>query len=255
MERIKRKPFQGVINIVRFNWHFYIIGALLVVVLIIITPFVPSYIGNIILLFNLLALTGILISLFVSFYIYDRSSLYSLDWLGSLPVSSNAQLVNINAGFDETSLLLSQKFPLNNMRVFDFYDAQKHTEISIERARKAYPVFAGTRPISTSHVPLAPCSIDFIFLLLSAHEIRSTEERVLFFKQLKESLNEKGNIVVVEHLRDWNNLLAYNLGFFHFLSKNEWMYTFRSAELNITSEKKITPFISAFILEKNGITP
>jgi hypothetical protein len=91
-------------------------------------------------------------------------------------------------------------------------------------------------------------------LILAAHEIRNTSERIIFFKQLKDSLSENGKIIVVEHLRDWKNFLAYNFGFFHFFSKKEWKLTFTTAGLAMRSEKKITPFVSAFILEKNGTT-
>jgi hypothetical protein len=254
MERAIRKPFQGLTNIVRFNWHFYIIAISLIAILFFIQPLVVSSIGYFILILILLAVTSILTSLVVSFYIYDRSDLYNLSWMHSLNILPSAQLVNINAGFDETSILLSQKLSLTNIKVFDFYDPSKHTEVSIERAREAYPAFNGTKTISTLEVPLIPCSTDFIFLILAAHEIRNTSERIIFFKQLKDSLSENGKIIVVEHLRDWKNFLAYNVGFFHFFSKKEWKLTFTAAGLAMCGEKKITPFISAFILEKNGTT-
>ena len=107
MERTIRKPFQGLTNIVRFNWHFYIIALSLIAILFFIQPLVASSIGSFILILILLAVTGILTSLVVSFYIYDESDLYNFSWLHSLNILPSAQLVNINAGFDETSILLS----------------------------------------------------------------------------------------------------------------------------------------------------
>ncbi len=102
--------------------------------------------------------------------------------MNSLNIGTGKQLVNINAGFDETSLLLKEKYPDSDLIVFDFYDPVKHTEISIERARKAYPQFPGTTKISTNNIPLKDNSADYIFLLLAAHEIRNDEERIDVFQ-------------------------------------------------------------------------
>jgi hypothetical protein len=253
MEGLARKPFQGVLNIVRFNWHFYLIAAAIVICMLVLTQFVSPVLSVFINLFVCLVTLSTLVSLAISYYVYDCSDLYSLRWLDFLNIKPGSRMVSINAGFDETSVLLSQKFAGSPLSVFDFYDPAKHTEISIERARKAYPVFPGTIQISTSAVPGKAGSSNYIFAILAAHEIRKTDERVLFFQQLKEMLTAVGKIIVVEHLRDVPNFLAYNLGFFHFFSKTEWKHTFKSSGLSIDQEIKITPFISAFIL-KHGTT-
>ena len=63
----------------------------------------------------------------------------------------------------------------------------------------------------------------------------------------------KGQVIVTEHLRDTANFIAYNIGFLHFHSKETWLQTFRNAGFKVFQEIKITPFISTFILTKNGI--
>ena len=93
-----------------------------------------------------------------------------------------------------------------------------------------------------------------MFLILAAHEIRNDVERIVFFKQLQKALTSTGKIIVVEHQRDIANFIAYNFGFFHFHSLKKWKATFKSSNLSIEKEFKITPFISTFILTKNGIT-
>jgi hypothetical protein len=254
MEGINRKPFQGVTNIIRFNWHFYVIAATFISGLVFADQFVSPGIGTFIFYMTLLTIMSTLVSLAVSCYVYDYSNLYTLDWLNFLRINPGSRLVNINAGFDETSALLSKKYAEADLLVFDFYDPLKHTEVSIERARKAYPVFPGTINISTSSIPLSAAEVDYIFIVLAAHEIRKTEERIVFFKQLQQALKPEGKMIVLEHLRDLSNFMAYNFGFFHFFSKKEWKRTFNSAGLPIGREIKITPFISAFILQKNGTT-
>ncbi len=251
MEGVNRKPFQGVSNIIRFNWHFYAIALALIVIISSVKNFLPPNLSILTYTILTLALFSIIISLSVSYYIYDHSNLYSFEWLQN-EVLKGEEIVNINAGFDETSAILAKKFPTANLKVLDFYDPIKHTEISIERARKAYPAFPRTQVISTDNIPLRKNSIDRIFLILSAHEIRDNDERIYFFKQLNEALHVTGKIILVEHIRDLNNFLAFNFGFFHFLSKRTWRQNFLNADLALTTEFKVTPFISVFILQKNG---
>lgn len=254
MERL-RKPFQGVKNIVRFNWHFYLPAAAGVVLLFLATSFMPFPYSGIALAVCILLLASTTISLLVSLYVYDLSGLYELRWLDGLPITGNGKIASINAGFDETSVLLRQKFPGTELSAFDFYDPAKHTEVSIKRARRAYPAFPGTKEISTARIPAEDHSFDGIFLILAAHEIRSEEERIVFFRELGRTLSDNGTIIVTEHLRDLPNFLAYNIGFFHFISRSSWLRTFKNAKLKIVVEKKITPFITTFILEKDGTQP
>lgn len=248
MERITRTAFQGLTNIIRFNWHFYLLSVLLIVTGLCFRQWLPVQI-------LLWLITGsTLLSLAVSWYIYDGSGLYQLRWLDELNIAPGQRIVNIHAGFDETSHLLLQKYPEATLLVFDFYDPVKHTEISIERARKVYAPYPGTQTISTGEIPLPAASADVIFLFLAAHEIREEQERSRFFEQLYLRLAPHGKIIVLEHLRDVRNFVAYNIGFLHFFSDTVWKHTFAAAQLSIQKERKITPFLSAFILEKNGTT-
>jgi hypothetical protein len=251
MEAVNRKPFQGIINIIRFNWHFYFIALLVLVSLHLSKGLLADGFHPAIAITGLLLIVSIIVSLLVSFYVYDVSDLYKLDWL-QLTALPDACLVNIHAGFDETSSLLSEKYPQATLVVFDFYDPERHTEISIRRARKLYSPYPGTTEITTTNVPLQGKSADTIFCILSAHEIRNSDERTVFFLQLRNSLKKDGRIIVVEHLRDAANLFAYNIGFLHFHSKKEWQSTFAKAGLTIEKKRKITPFITAFTLQKNG---
>lgn len=246
-----RKPFQGVLNIIRFNWHFYVLS-LGFLLLFLILSIIYEALSNSLWAVGLTVLWLNIISLLVSYYVYDFSALYSFNWLEAQ--GGGGTVVNISAGFDETSGILCRKFPAAELIVLDFYDPKKHTEVSIRRARKAYPLFPGTQRIETVSLPLEKNSADKIFVILSAHEIRDKVERIGFFKELKHLLKPAGRIFIVEHLRDTANFLAYNVGFFHFYSKATWCEVFQAAELKMEKEIKITPFISTFILEKNGNT-
>ncbi len=48
-------------------------------------------------------------------------------------------------------------------------------------------------------------------------KLEMRKKELSFFNELNRVLKPNGQIVVTEHLRDLNNFLAYNIGFFHFL--------------------------------------
>lgn len=248
---VTRKPLQGVTNIVLFNWHFYLIAFLAFILLFLFQSIIPEQFRIFILFASIVALLTLIISLVVSYYIYDISNLYSLNWL---PNSEFNKVLNINAGFDETSQIIKDKFPTCELMICDFYDKEKHTEVSIKRARSAYPPLAGTIQVSTTKLPFKDNEFEYSFAILSAHEIRDKSERVQFFKEVKRVTKPNGQIFVTEHLRDLNNFLAYTIGFFHFHSKSTWKETFKLANLSIEREIKTTPFITTFILKTNGDT-
>ncbi|MBO9700532.1 MAG: methyltransferase [Sporocytophaga sp.] len=250
MDKTLRKPFQGVTNIILFNWHTFVI-ALVFVLLLTIGKY--CFLDNIIITATIFAtLLSIVISLVTSLYVYDLTDLYKLSFLDKLITLKPASLVNINAGFDEISEVVKKKYPNSKFSVFDFYDPLLHTEISIERARKLYKPYQDTQVINTKAVPLEEGSVDVILLMFAAHEIRNEGERTFFFEQLRKAITIQGMIIVVEHQRDLINFVAYNIGFFHFYSKNNWLKVFTEAGLEVSKEIKITPFISGFALKKYG---
>lgn len=245
-----RKPFQGVLNIVRFNWHLYLIALSLILCLLFITNYFDTPFQTIIYVFCILIFAAFFVSLLASFYVYDVSKIYNLEWIEKN--NEEKTILNINAGFDETSQLLHNKFDTAELLALDFYNPIKHTEVSIKRARKAYPPFLNTKRIETTNLKFENNSVDKIIVIFSAHEIRDKNERLLFFKELYRIINPKGQIYVTEHLRDIPNFLVYNMGCFHFYSKTSWKKIFKEANLTIIKEIKLNPFVSNFILDKNG---
>lgn len=246
-----RKPLQGVTNIVRFNWHYYLIASVALTLLFLFQNSIPEPFRYLIFSASILAMITIIVSLAVSYYVYDFTNLYSLNWL---PNSDLFKVLNINAGFDETSQIIKGKFPNCDLTICDFYDKEKHTEVSIKRARRAYPPLNETIQVTTNNFPFKDNTFDYSLAILSAHEIRDKSERVQFFTELNRVTKSDGQILVTEHLRDLNNFLAYTIGFFHFHSKSTWKETFKLANLSIEKEIKTTPFITTFILNKNGDT-
>ena len=238
---------------VRFNWHFYALSFLFISSAIFLVHFIPQEFQIYIKIFGFLVAVSTSVSLFVSYYVYDYSNFYKFHWLMSRPAKGNV-FVNVNAGFDDTSQALKMLFNPSKFIALDFYNANKHTEVSIKRARKAYPSNPNTISVSTVLLPLANKSVDNLFVIFSAHEIRDEHERVSFFKELNRVIKPTGKIFITEHLRNLPNFLAFNIGFFHFYTKSAWLKTFQLAQLEIENEIPYTPFISTFLLKPYGNT-
>lgn len=251
---VGRSPFQGVSNVLRFNWHFYVIAAFVILILLLSSQYLSKDWIWVPLAASSLILLTTLVSLFVTYYIYDLSKLYEFTWLDGTARNSKIKILNINAGFDETSQILASKFKDSELHICDFYDSKHHTEISIKRARKAYPPHPNTLKVKTNSLPYPDGAFNVVCVSFAAHEIRNLEERNQFFQELARVTNQDGKIFVTEHLRDTYNFLAYTIGFLHFYSRTTWMNIFKSAKLNLIQERKITHFVSTFILASNGTT-
>jgi len=185
-------------------------------------------------------------SLLVSHYVYDRSGLYRFDWLKGLFKLEPRRWANIHAGLDETSIVLRNLFPKSTWQVLDIYDAQTITEPSIKRARMITTSEVLARPASYHSLLLDDASCDTVFVIFTAHELRQAEARRAFFSELHRVLESCGSVILVEHLRDLANLIAFGPGFWHFLPRNEWLNAARKAGFAVVAEIKITPFVRAF---------
>jgi len=246
MEPTRRK-FQGVLNILSFNRHYYVFGVIALLVLLISRIFFVW--PNIVFWVVVTAFFyGLIMPLIVSAYVYDFSGYYDFNWLKKVVNTNNHQklIVNINAGFDETSFIIKNRFSLADLKVFDFYNAKRHTEPAIKRARKVSLIFPGTQQISSSCIPLNDDSVDIVFLLSAAHEIRSNEEKIVFLKECYRICKPDGRVIMVEHLRDFPNFLAFSIGFTHFFSRSTWKKAFVTAGFSFFEEIKFTPFMSVF---------
>ena len=243
----KRRKFQGVLNILSFNRHFYVFGLGVLATLFASHLFI-KWPDNIFWLIIAAFLYGLIMPLIVSAYVYDFSGFYQFQWLKNIiPDDEGVKLiVNINAGFDETSFIIKGKFPHSDLKVFDFYNAKQHTEPAIKRARKVTLLYPNKQQIASNLIPLKDNTVDIIFLLSAVHEIRSHEEKVQFLKECFRLCKPEGKVIMVEHLRDFPNFLAFSVGFTHFFSRSVWKNAFERAGFTSFEESKFTPFMSVF---------
>ncbi len=246
---VERKKYQGVLNILSFNRHFYWIGLSSIVILMAL-KLAFSLITSLFLLGLSAILYGLTAPLIVSAYVYDFSGYYNFPWIDEHFNKSNTiKIANIHAGFDETSLVIEEKLPNALLQVYDFYDAQKHTESAIVRARKISQHHPSTELIKTNSIPNLDNHFDAVFLLSAAHEIRNNQEKIQFLKECKRVCKKDGQVFIVEHLRNLPNFIAFTVGFMHFFSNNTWMTCFKDAGFNGVTSFNFTPFLKIYQLK------
>jgi SAM-dependent methyltransferase len=245
-----RSQWQGMVTIVRFNWPFY--GAAAVVLLTSICGlFLLSALAVKIICGVALASAAYFVigSLGVSHFVYDRSDLYRWGWFErALRGLNMRQAILCHSGFDETSAALQEKFSSAQWRVLDHFDERQMTEASIRRARAMFPPTSGTLPSRYDVWPVAAESADLVLGLLAIHELRSEAERSLWFKEAKRCLRPSGRVVLVEHMRDAANFLAFGPGFVHFHSPASWRRCWETAGFRLADEFRVTPFVRVFVL-------
>ncbi len=245
-----RGKWDGMFNIARFNWPFYLAASAVLIAslagLFLVTAFPLkvacglAFAGAVWFLFG---------SLGVSHFIYDRSNLYRWSWLErALLGVKMRRAILCHCGFDEASSELRKVFGSVQWQVLDHFDAERMTEPSIRRARSMFPPTASTLTSRYDAWPVPGDSSDVVFVLLAIHELRTEAERSAWFAEARRCLRKGGRVVLVEHVRDAANFLAFGPGFLHFHSPARWRRGWDSAGFRSIDEFRVTPFVRIFVL-------
>lgn len=246
-----RGLFTGVANIVRFNPRFYVMAAAVFAVaaaaILLAGPRLPSALVHAGWFGIGLAAWWVVGSLLASWWIYDLSELYRWDWLERCLGPRSDVWAVAHAGFDEVTVLLQERFPDVGRKTFDFHDPERMTEPSIRRARRICPPLPGTIPVGLGPWP-GEDRFDLVLFPLSAHEWRRPAERSALLRHAADTLAEGGRIVLLEHLRDLRNFLAFGPGFLHFHSEEAWRRDWEAAGLECVGRFRVAGFLGAFVL-------
>ena len=249
---VARGKYTEVFNILQYNVHYY--AASLCVMLAIATllwfRLLPR--AGAAALIGAAALTAFwtLSSLIASYYVYDYIGVTRWNWIPPILLFPPRQWLNIHAGLDESTTVLTQLFPGTGYIVLDIYDSREMTEPSISRARQAHSSPEPAVVCRMDALPLPDRNRDTLFLLFAAHEIRQPAHRTEFFQEAARVLGNSGQLLLVEHVRDWKNFVAFGPGFLHFYSRDEWLRVARDAGLTVRREDPVTPFVRCFLMSK-----
>lgn len=239
----QRDPYQGMLQIVRFNWTKYAAAIAVLGIAILVRPLLSAAVRTMLFAAIFPAACWMLSSLLVSHYIYDRSHLYDLKWLAPALRHEPQRWLNIHCGLDETSPRLAANFPGSAAEIVDIFDPHTMTEPSIHRARHDHSSQARSKIARYDALPFSAGLFDAVFCIFAAHELRRPAERARLFAEIARVLSPAGDFVLVEHLRDWPNFLAFGPGFLHFHSWRAWLRTAGEARLTVRTEFRLTPFV------------
>jgi hypothetical protein len=124
-----RGAYTGVLKILQYNLHSYIasVCAMLGIGVLLWLRLLPPAGGA--LLIGVAALTAFwtLSSLFASYYVYDYAGVTRWHWLPAALMFPPRQWLNIHAGLDESTQILTQLFPDTGYAVLDIYDRREMT--------------------------------------------------------------------------------------------------------------------------------
>ena len=133
-----RGAFEGMLNVVRFNWPLYAVGASVAAAAVmgaILIP-MPNWFRVILFCGAGAAIYLLAASLIISHVIYDRSPLYRFEWAQRWAGENPRRILNMHSGFDESSESLRAAFPDAHLQILELHDPARMTEPSIARARR-----------------------------------------------------------------------------------------------------------------------
>jgi hypothetical protein len=237
------RGMKGALEIVRFNWPTYVLAIVVMAACLLVLPQ-----GGWLALLAVAALLGTVYltvaSIVVSHWVYDRSPIADWTWLPSW-LASPARSLAVQAGFDATDGRLATLLP-PEITVVDLYGTPGVGGASVERARRRHPPDGPVLPA----LPTDADGCDVAVAAFALHEIHDADARTSCFRSLAHALVPGGRLLVVEHLRDVPNLLAFGPGAFHFLPEREWRRCGDAAGLRLARSESITPFVRAFLWTK-----
>jgi SAM-dependent methyltransferase len=245
-----RGRFHGVRQIIYFNWPRYVAAAAMLAGAYLAFWFIslPGWIKVGLICGGLLVVWWTIASLVASYWIYDVSGLMSWKWLKQEFPEPPRHWLNIHAGLDESTPELRRLWPDADGDTVDIFSSVDMTEGSIYRARGGSN--EAVRHVNFRTLPFEANEFDTVFLLFAAHELRQPNARRALLAEVRRVVSAEGRMVLVEHLRNAPNFVAYGPGFLHFHSRRTWDGDLAAVGLSIKREFCQTGFVRVFIVQK-----
>ncbi|PHS03560.1 MAG: hypothetical protein COA88_15635 [Kordia sp.] len=206
--------------------------------------------SNFSLIFSGLIILNILLSTVASYILYDKSDLYKLEKLPEyIKLNEIKNGIFIHASFDPISRLIEKKYPKMKLVVCDIFENRHLEEKMIKISKREFPPNEKEIKLDPTKLPFEDNSQEIIFAVTALHEILDHDKRVLFFKEAKRVLKNNGILIISEQMRNGINFMFFNIGAFHFLSKNKWEKAIKESGLNIHETKDINIFAETIIIK------
>ncbi len=237
--------------VILFNKDKILLGITVAIIGFIASVFVFPLFSFFLMTLSVLIIINILLSLFASYKLYDKSDLYQPEKLFSnFNFNKSDKAIFLHASFDPISRKLEKMFGPNNLKIYNLYGSRHEDEKSIEVSNRLFPPHPDQQNVNPTNLNDESDSIDYIFAITSAHEILSQEKRIKFFKESKRVLKENGTLILCEQMRDITNFIFFNIGTFHFVSLKNWESAITEAGMRIVKKDKLTIWGTVLHIEK-----
>ena len=178
---------------------------------------------------------------------FDRSELLGGEWLKEELPQAPARWVQINVGLEETTLPLDALFPGAEGKTLDLYNPAVMTEPAVTRAKQQKADVAALA-VEPESLPVENGWADLVVVTLAAHEIRDGRKRERFFHELRRIASPEGQsgrrgTSCATLPRRWPSAP----GSCHFFPRSEWLRLGSRVSLEVERERRITPFVRAFV--------
>jgi len=186
-------------------------------------------------------------AMLATWWVFGASARRRWDWV-ERAAGSPTRWLNLTTGFDDSTLTLRQRLGEGG-RTLDIFDAAKDHEPALKRARHRFPPPGRSVVRTAIDVEIESASAETVLLLMSAHEAHGSD-RIALFRSAARALTPDGRIVVVEHLRDLANALAFGPGAWHFSTRREWLAVADGAGLELIEETRLSPFVAGMLFTR-----
>jgi SAM-dependent methyltransferase len=180
---------------------------------------------------------------------YDRSGIRSWTWLPELLGRPPGRWALVHVGYDDGGRPLRDVLG-EPAAALDVSPGVGHLPASQRRARRLFP--SDAVPSMPDRLPLADGRTDVALLPYSAHEVRDPAARAALFASLARAVAPDGRLVLVEHHRDWRNVLAFGPAAWHFTRGTEWDATIAAAGFDVVDRRRLAGLVTATVARRTA---
>lgn len=256
LKLLNNRQYSGMVAMLLYNWPIFLGAALFSLVTIGLSFILPPLWQTLFLVSGGGVLGLAMIILLASYMVYDWGDHHEYDRLAELSKIGQANVVvDITCGKLRGTRGLLPYVSGGHYFLIDIYETTKMKDLALQRARQIEP------PLNTSQrlyrrtgqpgrLPLPHNWVDIIYCHCSLHELLNPADRQAIFADFARMLKPTGQLLIAEHDRDWQNLLAFGPGVLSFFTKATWEKDFAQAGLVIRQHERWRGLMNLWVIER-----